>query len=136
MKPKVKALIVFCLKPLRLKRDRLSSFMAGYFSQSGKQDLFDDFEFYAGCQRLSAMVGDRYVTVLLAKLFADQMIGVKDGGGDLPDNVPDLMLSYLSEINKNATTDNDPDVRVRASVVEGLAEIGSAARETVTALVK
>ena len=48
------------------------------------------------------MVGERQVTVLLAKLYADRMISTKETAGDLshlPDNVPDLMRSYLNELN-------------------------------------
>src|SRR5262245_57253940 len=48
------------------------------------------------------MVGDRDITVLLAKLFAEQMIASKEHCLDdnLPQNIPDLMLSYLNELNR------------------------------------
>ena len=48
------------------------------------------------------MVGARDITVLPAKLYADQMIAAKDGttDGNLPENIPDLMLSYVNEVNR------------------------------------
>jgi hypothetical protein len=42
-------------------------------------------------------VGDRNTTVLLAKLYAEHMISLKKAQRveNLPENVPELMLSYL-----------------------------------------
>jgi HEAT repeat protein len=90
------------LRPLRVKGDQLSSFMQAYLVSCGKRDLFVDSEFFEACKRLSAMVGERDITVLLAKLYADQMITAKEGLSEdkLPDNIPDLMLSYLNELNR------------------------------------
>lgn len=90
------------LRPLRIAGNRLSSFMEAYFVRKGKRDLFDDVDFFEGCRRLSSMVGDRNTTVLLAKLYADQMITKAGSPGDklLPNNIPDLMLSYLNELNR------------------------------------
>jgi hypothetical protein len=91
------------LKPLRIRGNRLSSFIEAYLTQCGKRELYDDTEFFAACGRLTQMVGDRNLTVLLAKLFADQMIVAKEAPGfdDLPDNIPDLMLQYLNQVNLN-----------------------------------
>lgn len=58
-------------------------------------------------------MGDE-LNVLLAKLYAEQLIAVKDniiGGAtqasplQLPDNIPDLMLSYLNELNRDVGGD-------------------------------
>jgi HEAT repeat protein len=62
------------IKPLRVAGDRLSSFMEAYLTQRGKRNLFDDPEYFDACRRLSLMVGQRNITVLLAKLYAEQMI--------------------------------------------------------------
>ena len=96
------------IKPLRIAGNRLSSFMEAYLIQNGKRELFDDPEFFEACRRLSEMVGDRDITVLLAKLYADQMIASKEGFTDdkLPDNIPDLMLAYLNELNRNVPAEN------------------------------
>lgn len=96
------------LKPLRIEGNRLSSFMEAYLTQRRKRDRFTDTEFFDACSRLSKMVGTRNITVLLAKLYAEQLIAAKDGTvlgtqslTPLPNNVPDLMLSYLNELNRD-----------------------------------
>lgn len=87
--------------PTRIQGNRLSSFMEAYLVRCGKRALFDDAEFFNDCSRLSVMVGDRDATALLAKLYAEQMIALKERGDDsLPKNIPDLMLEYLNEVNR------------------------------------
>ena len=73
------------------------------FNQSNKRELFTDSEYFDACSQLSKMVGQRNITVLLAKLYAEQLIANKTGitDGYLPDNIPDLMLSYLNELNRD-----------------------------------
>jgi HEAT repeat protein len=96
----------FTLKPMRIEGNRLSSFMEAYLLRRGKRDLFSDSEFFSACSQLSVLVGQRTITVLLAKMYAEQMIAVKSGSfiSDLPDTVPDLMLRYLNELNRDAAT--------------------------------
>jgi len=95
------------IQPMRVAGNRLSSFMEAYLTQQGKRDLFDDAEYFDACRQLSLMVGQRNITVLLARLFAEQMIAAKEGTGkqDLPDNIPELMLSYLNELNQNVVNE-------------------------------
>lgn len=95
------------LKPLRIEGNRLSSFMEAYLMKQGKRDRFTDTEFFNACSRLSTMVGERNITVLLAKLYAEQLIAVKEGSSDdqMPENIPDLMLFYLNELNCSVTVD-------------------------------
>ncbi|HAA27639.1 MAG TPA: hypothetical protein DCE56_08165, partial [Cyanobacteria bacterium UBA8553] len=45
------------------------------------------------------MVGQRHTTILLARLYADQMIATKENADLLPENIPELMLSYLNQLN-------------------------------------
>jgi hypothetical protein len=91
------------LKPLRIRGNRLSSFMEAYLTRLDKRELYDNAEFFAACGRLTQMVGDRNLTVLLARMFADQMIDAKEDPGftELPDNIPDLMLEYVNRVNKS-----------------------------------
>lgn len=97
------------VKPLRIEGNRLSSFLEAYLNQRHKRELFTDPEYFDACGQLSRMVGQRNITVLLAKLYAEQMIAKKEGSeGILPDNIPDLMLSYLNELNRD-TADDEPD---------------------------
>jgi HEAT repeat protein len=97
------------VKPLRIEGNRLSSFLEAYLNQRNKRELFTDPEYFDACSQLSKMVGQRNITVLLAKLYAEQMIAKKDGSeGILPDNIPDLMLSYLNELNRDVA-EGEPD---------------------------
>lgn len=108
--------------PLRIQGGRLSSFMEAYLMQRGKKDLFDDTEYFDACRRLSLMVGNRDITVLLAKLFAEQMISIKEGFAEekLPDNIPGLMLNYLNEINRQVV-DNKLDDRTVHRIAKAVA---------------
>ncbi len=100
------------IKPLRIEGNRLSSFLEAYLVQCHKRELFTDTEYFDACSQLSKMVGQRNITVLLAKLYAEQMITMKSGVNDgfLPDNIPDLMLSYLNELNRDRN-DHEPENR-------------------------
>lgn len=99
------------IRPLRVKGNRLATFMEAYLTARKKRDLFDDEEFFEACRRLSLIVGDRDITALLAKLYAEQMIAAKEGtdGDDAPENIPELMLSYLNDLSREARPD-DPDI--------------------------
>jgi HEAT repeat protein len=90
------------LKPLRIEGNKLSSFMEAYLMQRGQRDRFTDPEFFEACNRLSLMVGQRQITVLLAKLYAEQLIAAQSQLPDavLPDTIPSLMLGYLNELNR------------------------------------
>jgi len=89
------------LEPLRIEGSRLSRFMDAYLERRKKRDLFEDEDYFDACRRLSRMVGQRNITVLLARLYADQMIEQQQGaGGTLPASVPELMLSYLNQLNR------------------------------------
>jgi len=106
------------LHPMRIQGNRLSSFMEAYLLQRGKRALFDDAEFFNGCGKLSVMVGDRDTTVLLAKLYAEQMIASKEGAGEtLPENIPDLMLQYLNELNRREAGLDNPAVHSTAKTI-------------------
>ena len=96
------------LHPHRINGDRLSSFMDDYLSHRGHRDNFTDIEFFNACIQLSKMVGTRNITVLLAKLFAEQLIS-STNSQDLPNNIPELMLEYLNQINRDIVEDKVDD---------------------------
>ncbi|MGH7455714.1 MAG: HEAT repeat domain-containing protein, partial [bacterium] len=79
----------------------LSVFVEAYLNECQKPDLFSNREYFDACGRLSDMVGERESTVLLAKLYVEQIISSKErrAGDKPPQNIPDLMLNYLSEVN-------------------------------------
>ncbi|MGL5065382.1 MAG: HEAT repeat domain-containing protein [Microcoleus sp.] len=99
------------IAPLRIEGNRLSSFMEAYLTQRGKRDLFTDAQFFADCSRLSDLVGQRQITVLLAKLYAEHIIAIASGitANDFPENIPDLMLTYLNELNRGGGEDRADD---------------------------
>ncbi|MEG4975099.1 HEAT repeat domain-containing protein [Microcoleus sp. K4-B3] len=103
------------IKPLRIAGNRLSSFMESYLSQRKKRDLFSDTEFFNACSQLSTIAGDRNITVLLAKLYADQIIAKKEGttDGNLPNNIAELMLYYLNQLNCSVTENKFSDFTVQ-----------------------
>ncbi|MFN9644345.1 MAG: HEAT repeat domain-containing protein [Cyanobacteriota bacterium] len=104
------------IKPLRIMGNRLSSFMEAYLVKQGKRELFTDTEFFDACSHLSRMVGQREVTAMLATLYAKQLIHAKveaaqDITSIVSDNIPDLMLNYLNQLNKELgerRADHDP----------------------------
>jgi HEAT repeat protein len=108
------------IAPMRIKGDRTASFMEAYLTLQKKRALFPDSEFFDACAHLSRMVGKRNVTVLLARLYADRLIKLKEGSGDeeLPANIPDLMLSYLNELNRTVLQDRLDERQVHKAVSE------------------
>ncbi len=98
------------LEPLRVEGNRLSEFINAYLTAKGKRHLFEDEDYFEVCRRLSRMVGQRNITVLLARLYVDQTIAQQEGaGGTLPDSVPELMLSYLNQLNRTIEPANQLD---------------------------
>lgn len=106
------------LRPIRIRGSRLSSFMESYLIRCGKRELFNDIEFFNGCSRLSAIAGDRDITILLVKLYAQQMIVSKEKvHAGTPNNIPDLMLEYLNELNRQHVGFDDRAVQSAAKVI-------------------
>jgi HEAT repeat protein len=99
------------IEPLRINGKQLSSFMEAYLINRGKRSLFDDPEFFDYCKRLSSIVADRDITALLAKYYVEQMIAAKEGtiGSDLPNNIPDLMVTYIGILYRQPP--EAPDIR-------------------------
>jgi formylglycine-generating enzyme required for sulfatase activity len=109
------------IKPLQVEANRLWPFMSAYLEAKGKQDLFVDDEYADGSDRLRRMAGERSITVLLARMYIDQMIREREGAGGIrPDSVPKLMLSYLNQLNRTIEPGNkrdDLEVQQDAKVV-------------------
>jgi hypothetical protein len=89
------------ITPERIEGKRLSSFIDAYLLRQNKRHLFVDVEFFEACRRLAELVGDRQITVLLAKLYVEYVIAVKERPAVEANigNIPDLMLSYLNAVN-------------------------------------
>ncbi|MBW4419415.1 MAG: HEAT repeat domain-containing protein [Myxacorys californica WJT36-NPBG1] len=106
-------------KPMRVDGKQLSIFMDDYLKAKGKRELFEDDQYFDYLRRLSLIVTDtREITLLFAKLYADQMIAVAEGqlSDELPKNVPDLMLSYVNELNRNVREGKLEDATVQQNL--------------------
>jgi HEAT repeat protein len=103
------------LQPMRVAAERLSEFMSAYLRARGMRDQFSDTEFFAACERLTTLVGDRTVTVLCVRLYADQLIEAKKAaeGRGLPGNMPELMLRYVSLMNEAVEDKQRPNSEVQ-----------------------
>ena len=110
------------VKPQRIRGDGLATFMSAYLTQRRKGEQFDDEDFFDACRRLSLMVGNRNVTALLAKIYADLMIASQEAASTdaLPENIPDLMLSYLNYLNRGAAA-GGPDNRTVHRAAQAIA---------------
>ena len=97
------------LQPQKIEGARLSRFIEPYLEAQGKKDLFeDDEEFLRTCRRLSNMMAAtlQSATALLVKLYIEQVIIVGEQKTFLlPDNIPDLMLEYLCQLNREESID-------------------------------
>lgn len=91
------------IKPLKLKSDRLSSFMDRYLEQRGSRESFTDEEYFESCRNLSQIIRNRDITAMIAKMYVELMIASKGEPSELdsPRNLPDLMLGYVNNINES-----------------------------------
>ncbi len=109
------------LKPLQIEAHRLWPFISSYIIAINQKDLFVNDEYHDACDRLGRIVGERPITVLLARLYIDHLIQERLGaGGILPDSVPKLMLSYLNRLNQNvdiARKQDDLEVHRAAQII-------------------
>ncbi|MBW4465810.1 MAG: SUMF1/EgtB/PvdO family nonheme iron enzyme [Pegethrix bostrychoides GSE-TBD4-15B] len=100
------------LRPQRIEADRLLGFMQAYvrWKLNKQDDPFVDDEYAIACDRLRRMVRQGNITVLLARLYTEEMIRQQQGSGDLPPaSVQDLMLSYLKQLNDQIEPANRRD---------------------------
>ena len=89
------------ISPLRIPSTLLPTFFKSYASRFGKDASFEENEPLFGAVEFAKIVGNRPITVLLAKQYVKLMIDRKMGfSGEMPENVPDLMLAYLNHLNR------------------------------------
>ncbi|MBT9313152.1 HEAT repeat domain-containing protein [Leptothoe kymatousa] len=104
------------IKPQRVSGKQLSIFMDDYLKAKDQRELFEDEDYFDALRRLSQLVTEeKEITVLLARLYADQMISVVQDQfiNDLPTNITDLILSYLNELNRNVQDGRLDDTKVQ-----------------------
>lgn len=122
------------LEALEINQDNLSIFIKAYLdrkaqdSQQTEQDLKDS-DFYPSCQKLSDMVADtlKRATVLLARLYADEIFEHKDQQGRLvdylPDSIPALMLRYLNRLSASVSASNETEKRDKQGKIRRDAQV-------------
>jgi len=100
------------VEPCRFNRLGLASFLEKYLLKQNKQNLFTAPEYHDVCRQISLIVGDREITAMLVRMYADLIISQKEGttNENLPTDIPDLMLNYLNYLNRDAKG-NAPDDR-------------------------
>ena len=97
--------------PQRLESNRLQSFFHDYLREKKRQEaeqeeFWDDDMLQRAQERLRRITEGivdekREITVLLARLYIDTVIAERrEGGGLLPDSVPQLMRTYVDQINR------------------------------------
>jgi len=98
------------LEPVRLEGESVDAFVSGYLESRNKRQLFPGTSLSEACGQLRGIAAKRSVTVLMAKLYADLMVsrresvrGESGGSGEtLVSSVPELMLQYLSYLNRGS----------------------------------
>ncbi len=99
------------LKPMRIEKTGLFQFLEAYLERQEKRDLFENEDYAEAYSRLSHMAGERNITPLLAKLYAEEMIEQRDRTGTvLSDSVPKLMLSYINKLNETIEKGNKREI--------------------------
>ncbi|MCT7951431.1 HEAT repeat domain-containing protein [Ancylothrix sp. C2] len=94
------------IHPLRIKGGELAIFLEKYLEKLGKPHLLTEDKLFHHCRDLAKLLEviraqGRSTTVLFAKLYTDLLIAKLEGNKEekLPENIPDLMLSYIDELN-------------------------------------
>ena len=111
---------VSLIRPLRVGRTRLIGFVDAYLDLSGARPWFDEEhgeDELDLAQRLKAIVAGREVTILIARMFLDAEIARAKGETDArqPSSVPELMLHYVSWLNRTADGNPVPDPQLLQS---------------------
>ncbi len=90
------------LSPLQIDNNRIIPFIDDYLASVNKRKLFEEDDYTYARERLLRIANERKITVLLARLYIDNMIREREGAGGIqPDSIPKLMLKYLNQLNLN-----------------------------------
>jgi hypothetical protein len=87
------------MRPLRVDSNHLTAFMNAYL---GEHKVLSDDRLFEACRRLATMVGEKGITPLLARMFAEQLVGRTRG---LPENIPDVVVGYVEALNTEPRPD-------------------------------
>ncbi|MBW4682715.1 MAG: HEAT repeat domain-containing protein [Microcoleus vaginatus WJT46-NPBG5] len=109
------------IKPQKIQGAELSAFMQKYLDKLGKSSLLKGKDFHYFCGDFAKLLEEaekqqRSTTVLFARLYVDLVVASKEGKKDdnLPENIPDLMLEYVNEINRDVAANRLDERMVHA----------------------
>jgi HEAT repeat protein len=113
------------LIPQSIEGNQLRSFIDEYLKQKQKLNLLNNINLNIDyvVNRLQQIVGSqKNVTVMLAKLYVEYLISQQKGWSKTTyiRNIPDLMLAYLKELNRNVAKEkmiDNEQVRHYAKIV-------------------
>lgn len=110
------------LEPIRIEPESISPFLHEYLVEKGVRSELTDREFLSACVHLSDIAGDRGITVLIAKLYAQLLIRRvrTEDSEPLPRNVSELMVRFVVELNRNSQPEQ-PDTRAVLAASKQLA---------------
>jgi HEAT repeat protein len=117
---------VLTIKPSQLTASQISTFLETYLVKQGVRQLFTDKELHENCANLSQIVGQRNITPMFVKLYAEQLRQKKVKVAQeltLPNNIPELMIKYLDELNREIKEENRLEDRTVDKDAESLAWI-------------
>ncbi|MBD1936339.1 HEAT repeat domain-containing protein [Microcoleus sp. FACHB-68] len=110
-----------------IEEKKLEEFISKYLNKCKELNLFEaePQEFLSQeCAQLTSIVGNKKtITVLLAKLYAQQIINTKQdsfASGRSLDNIPDLILAHLEKLNQQGeryTKNEYPTVKQDAKII-------------------
>ncbi|MEE8303130.1 MAG: HEAT repeat domain-containing protein, partial [Candidatus Tectomicrobia bacterium] len=92
--------------PQRLASTYLAGFVDAYLMLKQTRHKLNDETYFDLCRRLAALVGDRDITALLARMFIDQALSGKSGdvvSKATPRDIPELMRGYFHWLNRPAS---------------------------------
>lgn len=104
------------IRPLRIDSKHLLPFIGSYVAHA--KIVLPDEDLFEGCKRLTLMAKNRGITPLLAKLYAEALIGYCKRGRqlqELPESVPELVLEYLNQLNRIKSESERDDATVHAA---------------------
>jgi HEAT repeat protein len=106
------------LTPQRLDGSDLSVFVDDYLRGGKKSGLFPGKQLHALCADLQTMIADRDITPLLAKLYIDNRVALRENGnsGSAPNDIPGLFLEYLNRVNQSVRISRLDNARVHQIV--------------------
>ncbi len=109
--------------PMKVGADHLTAVFHAYLSRMGKIALFTDEELAEGCAALASLLKDRDSPFILIKLYLEQFVLSKEEGdlAAMPATVPDIMLRYVTLLNRSVPDESRLDDRDVLNAVTALA---------------